>query len=282
MKYWLSGIVVVVLALAAWYVFSVRTPEVAETPVPAPIVQPSIEPAVAPEQVTEPVSEAIPPETAPPPAEEAPPLPALAESDAPAIAALAALAGAAPLTDLLVGDAVIPRIVATVDALDGRRVPAVVQAVEGPGGEFRAIADEQPEIVIRNEAGDPIPQYLVDAANYRRYTAYVETLEAVDPAELAAAFRGYQPLFEQAFSQLGYPAGDFDQRLRTVIDDLLATPEPQQPLRLIKPEAYYLYADEELEALSAGQKILLRIGPENAVRVKARLKAIRDALADAG
>jgi hypothetical protein len=78
---------------------------------------------------------------------------------------------------------------------------------------------------------------------------------------------------------MGYPEGDFDQRLRSVIDDLLATPEPQRPLRLIKPEAYFLYAEEELESLSAGQKVLLRMGPDNAARVKDRLRAFRDALA---
>ena len=72
--------------------------------------------------------------------------------------------------------------------------------------------------------------------------------------------------------------GDFDQRLRAVIDELLATPDVSGPLRLIKPEAYYLYADEELESLTAGQKILLRMGPDNAARVKAKLAEIRDAL----
>lgn len=279
MKYWLTGIIVLVLALVAWYVLSVRAPEVEKAPIPAsPIAQPAAVPVTPAQAVTEPVVEETAPLAAPPAAEETP-LPALAESDAAAMAKLAALAGDSPLTDYVVGEAVIPRIVATVDALDGRRVPGVIQAVQGPGGDFLATADERPAVLIRNEAGDPIPQYVVDPANYQRYSVYVETLEAMDPEELASAFRDYQPLFEKAFSQMGYPEGDFDRRLRAVIDDLLAAPEPQRPLRLIKPEAYYLYADEQLEALSAGQKALLRMGPDNAARVKARLRAFRDALA---
>jgi hypothetical protein len=283
MKYWISGIIVLLVALAAWYAFSVRAPEVEEAPAVAPpVAQQPTEPGTPADVVPEPLAEETAPQAAQEtalPVEESPPLPALAESDAVAVEKLAALAGEAPLTDYIVGDAVIPRIVATVDALDGRRVPGVIQAVRGPGGEFLATADERPQTVIRNEAGDPIPQYVVDPANYQRYTVYVEMLEAMDPAELASAFRDYQPLFEKAFSQMGYAEGDFDQRLRAVIDDLLATPEPQQPLRLIKPEAYYLYADEQLESLSAGQKALLRMGPDNAVRVKDRLRAFRDALA---
>ena len=55
----------------------------------------------------------------------------------------------------------------------------------------------------------------------------------------------------------------------------LATPEAETPVRLVKPEAFYLFADPELESLPAGQKILLRMGPENAARVKVKLREIR-------
>jgi hypothetical protein len=103
-------------------------------------------------------------------------------------------------------------------------------------------------------------------------------LEAADTADIVASYQDYRPLFEEAFSQLGYPDGDFDQRLRSLIDELLATPDVSGPVRLIKPEAYYLYADEELESLTAGQKVLLRMGPDNAARVKAKLTEIRDTL----
>jgi len=37
----------------------------------------------------------------------------------------------------------------------------------------------------------------------------------------------------------------------------------------------YLYADPKLEELSAGQRTLLRMGPENAAIVKARLRELR-------
>ena len=62
------------------------------------------------------------------------------------------------------------------------------------------------------------------------------------------------------------------------IELMLATPDVSGPIRLIKPEAFYLFADEDLESLSAGQKVLLRMGPENAARIKAKLAEIRAAL----
>jgi hypothetical protein len=41
---------------------------------------------------------------------------------------------------------------------------------------------------------------------------------------------------------------------------------------------FYEFADPELEARSAGQKILMRIGNENAARVKAKLRELRGEL----
>ncbi|NNJ64171.1 MAG: DUF3014 domain-containing protein [Xanthomonadales bacterium] len=209
---------------------------------------------------------------------EEPPLPDLAASDPVALEALTGMVGAEPVNQYVAQEAVISRFVATVDALSGRQVPAVIQAVQGPGGEFQATADEQPEAVILDEVGDPVPQYVLDPVNYRRYTPYVEMVEDIEPGDAVAVYRRNQPLFDQAFAQLGYPDGDFEQRLRAIIDELLATPDVSEPVRLIKPEAFYLFADEDLESLSAGQKVLLRMGPENAARIKAKLAEIRAAL----
>lgn len=277
MKKWVIVIILVLLGLCAWYLFNLQQDTVPEAPAPPPVaVEQPAPPPVVEEETAEPdfTSPIVDEE----PAIEAPALPPLAESDPVAVETLSSLVGSEPVRQYVVSEAVIPRLVATLDALSGKQVPASIKAVEGPGGVFQATAHEDPASVIRNEAGDPIPQYVVDPVNYRRYTPYVEMLEASDSAAIVASYRDHRSLFEEAFRQLGYPEGDFDQRLRAVIDELLATPDVSGPLRLIKPEAYYLYADEELESLTAGQKILLRMGPDNAARVKAKLAEIRDAL----
>ncbi len=54
--------------------------------------------------------------------------------------------------------------------------------------------------------------------------------------------------------------GSVNDRLIEVIDNLLATPDVEGPVYLTKPEAVYLFEDPELEALTAGQKVLLRMG----------------------
>jgi hypothetical protein len=88
----------------------------------------------------------------------------------------------------------------------------------------------------------------------------------------------YYPLFQQAYRELGYPDGYFNDRLVVVIDHLLQTPDVTQPVALTQPNVMYEYADPALESRSAGQKLLLRSGPENETAIKAKLREIRAAL----
>ena len=47
----------------------------------------------------------------------------------------------------------------------------------------------------------------------------------------------------------------------------------------MRPNVYYEFADPALESQSAGRKLLLRMGPGNAARVKAKLTEIRSRIA---
>jgi hypothetical protein len=53
------------------------------------------------------------------------------------------------------------------------------------------------------------------------------------------------------------------------------------PVELFRPGVMYEYADPDLEVRSAGQKILIRMGSENAARLKAKLREIRRQLTGA-
>jgi hypothetical protein len=106
-------------------------------------------------------------------------------------------------------------------------------------------------------------------------------LQAVDPRTLVAWYVRLYPLFQQAYQDLGYPKGYFNDRLVAAIDDMLAAPLPPPPLRLVQPKVFYRYADPELEARSAGQKMLLRLGPADAAQVQSRLRTLRALLTGA-
>jgi hypothetical protein len=282
MKNWLIALMLIMLAAAAYYYVSVSSSQVEETPPlpipPVAIEKPGPEPVPAP-IIVEPVEQEIievPPE--PEMVDEGTVLPTLNESDEVMVESLSGLVGEASVMRFLVSDNVISRVVASVDALTARQVPGQIMVAQDLGGEFLATANEQPVEVIRNAEGDPIPQYLLNPANFQRYDPQVELFEAIDIEELMALYEDYTPLFQQAYAELGYPDGDFNERLIEVIDSLLAAPEIHEPLRLIKPEAFYLLTSPDLEALPAGQKVLLRMGPDNAQRVKVKLQEIRAAL----
>ncbi|HJW57873.1 MAG TPA: DUF3014 domain-containing protein [Burkholderiaceae bacterium] len=74
---------------------------------------------------------------------------------------------------------------------------------------------------------------------------------------------------------MGYPDGYFNNRLVAVIDHLLAAPEIEGPLALTQPHVLYEFADLDLELRSADHKIMLRMGMDNAAKIKAKLREIR-------
>ena len=79
---------------------------------------------------------------------------------------------------------------------------------------------------------------------------------------LVTLYVRHYPLFQQAYREIGYPNGHFNDRLVEAIDLMLATPEAPASLKLVQPKIFYEFADRDLEQLPAGQKLMLRIGRE--------------------
>jgi DUF3014 family protein len=214
---------------------------------------------------------------APAPQAEAPPairnplpdsdakLPTLANSDSLMRESLVELIGRKAFEDFIAPDRLIPRIVATVDNLPRRSTPRRLMPLHPVSGPF-----------ITAGAGE---QLALDPTNYRRYTAYVRVLEAAPANTVVSLYVQTYPLFQRAYEELGYGSGYFNDRLVEAIDDLLAAPEINAPIRLMQPKVFYEFTDPDLETRSAGQKMLIRMGAENARRVKAKLAEIRQALA---
>jgi hypothetical protein len=98
-------------------------------------------------------------------------------------------------------------------------------------------------------------------------------MEAVEAKKLVAAYVYFYPLFQNAYRELGYPTGYFNDRLVEAIDNLLAAPDVPAP-KLVQPKVLYQFADSGLEARSAGQKIMMRKGKRERRTVKP-LRAIR-------
>lgn len=165
---------------------------------------------------------------------------------------------------MLAESGLIERVVATIDNLPRARVAERIRPI-GPIGDPFQVDNGQ----------DASGEYSLDEGNYRRYESLVNLLASADVDEMVDLYRRYYPLFQKAYVNLGYPDGYFNDRLVEVIDHLLETPEVSGPIALVRPHVLYEYEDPELEALSSGQKMLLRMGTGNAARVKAKLRELR-------
>jgi hypothetical protein len=114
--------------------------------------------------------------------------------------------------------------------------------------------------------------------SYARYDALVAQIYYADLDAVYDTYQRFYPLFQKSYERLGYPDAYFNDRLVEVIDHLVATPMPEGPIVLIRPNVLYEFADPELEALSSGQKLLLRMGPDNSATLKRILGKFRSRL----
>ncbi len=191
------------------------------------------------------------------------PLPPLNESDAVMQEILGRYYRAGNLNEIFVFNEFIRHVVVSIDNMTTKKLPQRFVFTQKPGAGFMTIP-----AAVENE-------YLLDEHNFTRYRRFLQFADVVDNQQLVSVYVRYYPLFQQAYDELGYSGRYFNDRLIEVIDHLLQTPEVQGPIKLLRPKVYYQFADPDLESLSAGQKILLRIGHGNALLVKSRLKALR-------
>jgi len=193
-----------------------------------------------------------------------PPLPDLGQSDAFTKDLLTQLFGESAQKQLLAPQQFIRRMVLIIDALPRKNLPRQHLPVRAPDGRFETAGEEGAEVI--------------SSANFHRYAPYVKLAEAAPSEGLSKAYLRIYPLLEEAYGEMGHPKGYFHDRMIAVLDHLLATPEPKGPIPLVKHVTQYRYADPQLESLSAGQKIMLRMGLENERRVKTVLQELRGQL----
>ncbi len=189
------------------------------------------------------------------------PLPALAESDGFMLDALAGLVGDKSLMAYFIPKRIIRNIVVTIDNLPTGKLSLRMMPVKEAPGRFITGGGEN--------------HLTISPANAARYTPYVKIAEAIDTKKLVEFYVRAYPLFQQAYEELGYPNKYFNDRLLAVIDHLLAAPDIEEPVKLIRPKVFYEYANPDFEARSIGQRILMRVGSKNEAIIKAKMRDIR-------
>ena len=252
---WGSAAIVVIGLLGAVYYYKYRS-SVPEVPVVKEAPKPPVE---APQAATEPAVRNPIPETT-----DAKPLPPLKESDHDVRQSLVDVFGAKAVTQFLVPENIVRHIVVTVDNLPRKKVAIELRPIKPTPGTTATAS--QGDITT------------IAAANFERYAPFIKVVQNTDTKTLTSVYFRLYPLFQQSYEDLGYPGQYFNDRLVEVIDDMLKTPDVQGPIEITQPRVFYEYADPKLEGLSAGQKLLLRMGPANEAAMKAKLREFRKAI----
>jgi hypothetical protein len=260
-----AGALVLAAVAGAWLWLKPAPPSPVAAAVPAQSAAPASPSGTTPPPagVQNPVGVLGPPDTA---------LPPLAESDVRVAELLSEVLGAGEVSSLLQTESFARRVVATVDSLTQAHAPVRVWPVHPTPQRF----------LVDGEGAEMVAA----PANARRYAAMLAFAESVPMDNAVALYARLYPLFQQAYEELGYPNRYFNDRLVAVLDHLVQAPEPQGPIHLQltkvqtelpdpRPWLRYEFADPQLQALSSGQKIMVRMGAANEARAKKVLRELR-------
>lgn len=117
----------------------------------------------------------------------------------------------------------------------------------------------------------------MSSANFGRATELVEAVTAIPPEKLAAYYRQWTPVLEEAFMELGVD-GTFHGHFTRVLDRAINVPTLSKPPELEQPHVLYTYADEEMEEAPDIDKLMWRLGPDQMSQVQAYLQEFKNAL----
>ena len=160
----------------------------------------------------------------------------------------------------LMTDYLIRRFVAAMDLIANGESPRRPMDFIQVDGDFQ----------VREEDG----RIYLDPDSYQRYTRFAAVVMSLDAKGCVTLYRKLRLPIQQAYREMGYPDEDFNATLKKAIVNVLETPIVRDRIYLEKDVLTYVYADPELEKLSAPQKHLLRMGPDNLSVIQAKLKEI--------
>ena len=231
-------------------------------PVPTRIT-PSTPAAVASVEVEPIVVDVV--EVEAPVAEAAVDLPRLNDSDSFVAEKISELSSGTSLLSYLVDEQLVRRAVVLVENISRGQYPQTALP-------YKPIVEEM------QVSSDDGRLFTMEAASYTRFDAAVAAFVALDTEQTVGLYRLLSPLLQQAYAEIGFRDAEFEQALIKAIDAVLSAPEIEGPFQLVKPSVMYLYADTRLEELANMNKQLIRLGPENSARLKAKLREFKQAL----
>ncbi len=186
-------------------------------------------------------------------------LPSLNDSDEFVFEGLRALQNSAALIRVLASEQLVRRFVVLVDNLSRGEFPQT-------GLPYRPIEQAMPASSIDDNL------FVMDESAFSRFDQVIDTFISIDTDQSMSLYRLLSPLFQQAYAEIGNRNINFDDTLRTAINNVLRTSNVEGPFQLVKPSVMFLYADASIENLRDINKQLIRMCPENTDKLRVKLR----------
>ena len=236
-----SVLAIIVIAASIWLVVRGGEPEPPPPPPPPPPVV----------------------EVEPPPEPEPMVLPALEASDGFLRAMIEGVSAHPRLGDVIAVDGIARAFVSAVVAIANGESPRALLLYLEPEEGF-AVAEREGKVVI-------------DPATFERYTWITGVFSSLDATGTVELYADLEPLFDEAYGEIGYPG----ERFRNALDDALralgSTPLPEGYVEVRRGNVLWEFSDPELENLSPPQKHLLRMGQANVRLIQSKIREIQAA-----
>jgi hypothetical protein len=224
------------------------------------------------------------PRQAPPPAQQAaaPPAPESYPVSAPASKAVEG--ENIPLPPLNDTDPIVRQLVSQVSShprvaswltTDGllRNFAVVVTNIADGGTPIKALRSQRPAEPFSVRTTDQ-GTTVIEPASFARYDSYADAVAGLDAQGTARLYETLKPRIAEAYTELGNPSGDIDAALKRAFALLLATPQVNGDIQVVRTSVSWKFADPQLEALKPAQKQLLRMGPRNQRIIQDKLREI--------
>ena len=277
----IAVIVVAVIAIVvAWqYTGSNAEPVVVDKPTPEPVIKIEPEKVIEVEQpLTEMVAQEIVEEIVVP---EENPLPSLDESDDWLKLKLPEITWRKELLTLIIDEDMIRRFVVFTDNFAQGTLAYEHSPFVLPKAKFTPDTDSvsfQENTQGKDRATIKQNVWQWDESTSKRFSLYVDLLRSMDSDRLVQWYLEVKPLIDDAYRELGYE-DDFTGVLQDAITRVLDMELPKSSMQIIQPSVAYKFADPQLEALPATDKLLLRLGKDNLLVMKSVLLELHEKLA---
>ncbi len=119
----------------------------------------------------------------------------------------------------------------------------------------------------------------LDPAGYQRYDKLAAAINAVDISQAIALYNRYRPLLLDIFAEFGYPEGhQLEDLFKQSASEILQAPLIRERISLYRPSVRYKFSSPKLEKLSPVQKQMIRMGPANTQIIQNKVRLFIEAL----